>query len=171
MPETKTEILKKLSSILSVVLVTLNFLSCDKKREYDEYKTIPNSTWHKENEVAFTFSITDTVQRKNVFINLRNNKSYPFSNLFVITEMKFPDGNKVIDTLEYDMADVTGKFLGTGFTDIKENKLFYKEHILFPTSGDYSFKIRQAMRKNGDVNGVETLDGITDVGLRIEKIQ
>nr|BFF39475.1 hypothetical protein BACY1_12800 [Tenacibaculum mesophilum] len=85
--------------------------------------------------------------------------------------MNFPDGQIIIDTLEYDMADVTGKFLGQGFTDIKENKLFYKENITFPRKGEYTFKVRQAMRKNGKLEGIEELEGITHVGFRIEKIK
>lgn len=166
------EILKKtINLVFFVVAISLFFSSCDEKREFDEYKTIQGNSWDKNQEVNFYFSITDTIQRKNVFINLRNNKDYPFSNLFVITEMNFPDGNRVIDTLEYDMTDVTGKFLGSGATDIKENKLFYKENIVFPSSGNYSFKIKQAMRKNNEIEGIQTLKGITDVGLRIEKIK
>lgn len=83
--------------------------------------------------------------------------------------MNFPDGKKVIDTLEYDMTDKTGKFLGKGFSEIKENKLFYKENIIFPTTGSYKVTINQSMRKSGTVSGIKSLDGITDVGFRIEK--
>lgn len=136
---------------------------------FDEYLSISDQKWGKNNELKFAFSIEDTVQQHNLFINLRNNKEYGFSNLFVITEMDFPDGNKMVDTLEYDMADATGKFLGKGFSDIKENKLFYKENIVFPSKGTYTFKIRQSMRKNGEIHGIEELDGVTDVGFRIEK--
>jgi len=45
-----------------------------------------------------------------------------------------------------------------------------KENIIFPISGQYTFSIWQAMRKNGEVNGVSQLQGISDVGLRIEKV-
>ena len=67
------------------------------------------------------------------------------------------------------MADKTGRFLGNGFSEIKENKLYYKENITFPTRGEYTVSITQAMRKNGDINGIQSLNGITDVGFRIEK--
>ncbi len=33
-----------------------------------------------------------------------------------------------------------------------------------------AFSIRQAMRENGKVDGVIDLEGITDVGIRIERI-
>ncbi|MGQ3677729.1 gliding motility lipoprotein GldH [Tenacibaculum discolor] len=152
-------------------LVAMLLASCDSNSEFDNYITLPKSAWNKKNIIQFTFPINDSIGKKNLFINLRNNKDYAYSNLFLITQMDFPDGQIIIDTLEYDMADVTGKFLGEGFTDIKENKLFYKENITFPRKGEYTFKVRQAMRKNGEVEGIEELEGITHVGFRIEKIK
>ena len=145
------------------------FFSCDEKREYDSYVSFPNNAWNKENKVAFEFLVEDTISKKNVFINIRNNNDYEYSNLFLITNLKFPNGQEIVDTLQYEMADKTGKFLGTGFTEIKENKLFYKENKIFPTSGTYKFEISQAMRKSGAVEGIEELNGITEVGFRIEK--
>lgn len=152
-------------------LVAMLLASCDSNSEFDNYITLPKSAWNKKNTIQFTFPINDSIGKKNLFINLRNNKDYAYSNLFLITQMDFPDGQIIIDTLEYDMADVTGKFLGQGFTDIKENKLFYKENITFPRKGEYTFKVRQAMRKNGEIEGIEELEGITHVGFRIEKIK
>lgn len=150
-------------------LIILCFTSCDNKRVFDEYKTILEHTWNVKNPVSFQFDVKDTLVQRNLFINLRNNNEYSFSNLFLITKMKFPDGQQIIDTLEYDMADKTGKFLGEGFTEIKENKLFYKENITFPTAGKYTIEIAQSMRKNGKVEGMKKLNGITEVGFRIEK--
>lgn len=82
--------------------------------------------------------------------------------------MTFPHGKTIKDTLEYKMADPSGKLLGTGLTDIKENKLWYKEQVVFKEKGAYLVKIQHAMRENGKVKGVVALEGITDVGFRIE---
>ncbi len=157
-------------NIFSLLMVMV-FISCDTNRVFDVYQPIEKQQWNKENTLRFPFEIKDSIHQHNLFISLRNNKEYAYSNLFLITAMQFPDGNTVIDTLEYDMADSAGKFLGKGFTDIKDNKLFYKENILFPTKGSYTFEVRQAMRKNGEATGIETLKGVTHVGFRIEKIK
>ncbi len=69
------------------------------------------------------------------------------------------------------MADALGMFLGNGFSELKENKLFYKERKVFPVSGNYSLTIRHAMRKNGELKAIERLDGVRDVGFSIEKIK
>ncbi len=83
--------------------------------------------------------------------------------------MHFPHGKTITDTLEYKMADPSGKLLGTGMSDMKENKLWYKENVVFKEKGEYIVNIQQAMRENGKVNGVVELEGITDVGFRVER--
>jgi len=155
----------------SILILILLLASCDSNRVFDEYTSMPDGFWDTKNAVSFNFSVTDTITKQNLFLNIRNNNSYPFSNLFLITELKFPDGEKIIDTLEYDMADKTGKFLGDGFSEIKESKLFYKENITFPKQGDYFVTISHAMRKSNEVNGITALAGVTDLGFRIEKIE
>jgi len=164
--------IRKIKSRYILPLLLLTVLgSCDTNRVFDEYTAIPDGVWSKENTPNFSFAIQDTIDKHHLFINIRNNHNYEFSNLFLITKLSFPDGHKIIDTLEYDMADPTGRFLGTGFTDIKESKLFYKEKITFPIRGEYAINISQAMRKSNDIEGIENLTGITDVGFRIEKIE
>lgn len=159
------------NKILFFLMLFFLSISCDKKIEFNQYKTIENSSWKANEKIDFQFQVLDTISPKNLFINIRNNKEYEFSNLYLITELTFPNQTKVVDTLQYDMTDASGRFLGDGFSDIKDNKLFYKEHKIFPISGTYLFNIRQAMRKNGEVNPIEYLNGIQDVGLSIEKIE
>jgi gliding motility-associated lipoprotein GldH len=152
-----------------LVILGLVISSCDSNRIFDEYKTVP-SQWHKDSIVEFDVKPPDSTNAYNLFVNLRNTSEYKYSNLFLIVEMNFPNGKKVKDTLEYQMAKPSGEFLGTGFSDVKENKLWYKESVIFNESGNYLVSIQHAMRANGQVDGVENLEGITDVGFRIEKI-
>ncbi|RCS26204.1 gliding motility lipoprotein GldH [Polaribacter sp. WD7] len=145
--------------------------SCDDKIDFNQYKPINAKGWKANENVFFEFEVTDTISQKNLFINIRNNSDYEFSNLYLITALNFPDATVVIDTLQYQMADETGQYLGTGITEIKDNKLFYKEKKTFSVAGKYKFSVRHAMRKNGAINPIEFLKGIQDVGLSIEKIE
>jgi gliding motility-associated lipoprotein GldH len=154
----------KNSGILLLAAVLL--FSCDKKRVFDEYKSV-GSAWHKDSIVTFDLPVLDSTKRYNLFVNLRDNNNYPFKNLFLIVSLEMPNGFTKIDTLEYDMADAEGNLLGNGFTDIKESKLFYKENVKF--RGKYKVNIKQALRQSGKIPGVQELEGITDVGFRIEK--
>ena len=145
-------------------------ISCGDHSEFNQYKTLENSSWKFEERIIFNFEVKDTIVPKNLFIHIRNNKAYEFSNLYLITALKLSNNMVVIDTLQYEMTTASGKFLGEGFSEVKENKLFYKERKVFPRSGAHSLEIRHAMRRNGTVNGVEFLKGIQDVGFSIEKI-
>ncbi|MCK5815677.1 MAG: gliding motility lipoprotein GldH [Flavobacteriaceae bacterium] len=153
---------------LLLLLVIIGFVSCDSNRILDEYVDFDNNVWLESNIVDFDIEITDTISRNNLFLNLRNNKDYEFSNLFLITQIHFPDGFRIVDTLEYEMADKAGRFLGVGFSDIKENKLFFKENVRFNQVGNYKISVAQAMRKNGNIKGLDSLKGVTDLGVRIE---
>jgi len=162
---------KKTNIILVTVLLLVLVLSCDSKAVFDEYKAVSNA-WNIGNELTYTFEAPDTTNNYNLFVNLRNNKDYEFNNLYVITSLEYPNGKTYIDTLEYRMAAPDGSLLGTGFSDIKENKLWYKGHkdvFKFSEVGSYTFKVQQAMRKYGAVEGLQDLQGVTEVGFRVEK--
>jgi gliding motility-associated lipoprotein GldH len=155
------------NSILAAGLLFL-VCSCDKKRAFDEYKEL-DGTWNKDSIFSFNYDSKDTVGLYNLFVTMRNNNSYPYSNIFLIVQMEQP-GTKLIkaDTLEYMVANPDGSLMGGGFSDVKESKLWYKEKLRFPKAGNYKFTISQAVRKAGKVPGVQELDGVTEVGLRIE---
>ncbi len=154
-----------------VILSFLLILSCNDNVDFNQYKSIENKGWKANKKVLFEFNVKDTISLKNLYINIRNNSSYEYSNLYLITELIFPNGTIIIDTLQYEMADETGKFLGEGFTEIKENKLSYKEKKAFPVSGKYTFNVRHAMRKNGEINPINFLKGIQDIGFSIENLK
>ena len=157
-----------LKSSLLFFLVAILLVSCDKKRVFDEYKSVGKS-WNKDSIVSFELPKIDTTKQYNAFLNIRDNDNYPFNNLFVIVSLEQPDGVTKVDTLEYQMADPEGNLLGNGFTDIKESKLIYKKRMGFK-SGVYKVHIRQAARQTGKVSGVQQLEGITEVGFRLEKL-
>ena len=150
-----------------ICLCFLFLMSCDKNRVYDQYQNLPGE-WHKDSVVTFKVTAPDTIRNYNLFINLRNNSDYKYSNLFLVTRLNFPNGKVIADTLEYEMTKPSGEWLGTGFGELKENKLWYKENIRFTEAGEYEFNVQQAMRKNGETEGLESLDGVTEVGFRIE---
>lgn len=155
--------LRKLIFILGIII----FISCDSGNVFAEYKNIGNG-WEKNEKVEFLFQVPDSVNAYNIFLNLRNDERYPFSNLFLIVNMSLPNNETVSDTLEYRMAEPDGKWLGEGFS-LKENKLWYKEGVTFPSKGECKLTVEHAMRKNSSVEGIEVLNGITDVGIEIEK--
>lgn len=156
------------SSFLFILIIGV-LISCDKKRVFDDYKSV-GSAWNKKTVVSFDLPKLDTLKKYNLFVNLRANDNYQFNNLFLIVSLEAPNGLMKVDTLEYQMADVDGTLLGDGFSDLKESKLFYKENIQFKASENNKVHIKQVVRQTGKVVGVDNLEGITEVGFRIESL-
>lgn len=162
--------LNKMRITVGKILLFLILVSCNSNAVYNKFTSIENENWDPKNSINFSFDNTDTISPKNVFINIRSTENYPFSSLFLIAKIELPNGLKVTDTLEYEMATPKGEWLGEGFFSIKENKLFLKEKIIFKEKGTYNFEIKNATRSIDDIKGEKPLLGIASVGLSIEKV-
>lgn len=145
----------------AILLITI-LVSCDSKRVYEEYKTIDPAGWNKDSLARFDVPITDTVQGNNIYINIRNKGNYPYSNIWLFMEVTDPTGKLLTDTVEYTLADKTGKWRGSGIGDLFDNQFVYRQHVTFEHPGVYHFSIQQGMR-------AKNLKGIHDIGLRVEK--
>jgi len=156
-----------LKNSLGLLIIALLLFSCDKKRVFDQYKSV-GGNWNKDSIVSFDLPKLEPQKYYNLFVNVRDNNDYPFNNLFLIVSLEAPNRQIEVDTLEYQMTNADGSLLGEGFSDVKENKLFFKENIRFKQKGTYKIHIKHAVRETGKIQGVPSLSGITDVGFRIE---
>ena len=160
----------KIKNSILFILIVLLAISCDKKRVFDEYKSV-GKTWHKDSIVTFELPKLDPKKNFNLYVNVRDNDDYPFNNLFLIVSLEQPNRKVKVDTLEYQMTNPDGTLLGDGFSDIKESKLFYRDNVNFTQKGIYKVYIQQATRQTGKIEGITALPGITDVGFRIESTE
>jgi hypothetical protein len=74
------------------------------------------------------------------------------------------------DTLNFKIADKSGKFLGKKRVNIIENSLIHKEKIELEKNKKYSVSVEHAMRIINKLSGLKRLDGVVDVGYKIENI-
>jgi gliding motility-associated lipoprotein GldH len=156
---------------VKLIVLAMVFASCQENMSFDQFQSIDKNRWHKDSIIEFPFTSSDSLSKNNIYITIRNNKIYEFSNLFLIARIEFPNNYQIVDTLEYEMTTLEGRFLGTGISDVLENKLEYKTNFTFPIKGEYHIKVQHAMRKNQNIEGMDFLEGIADVGLQIEKIK
>jgi len=137
--------------------------ACDRKMVFDQYKAIQKAEWQKDSVLTFDVKITDPEQNNDLFVNVRNDIDYKFSNLWLFIGITQPgDSIAATDTLEITLADPSGKWLGEGFGGIKTTQNLFRSNVYFPKPGIYKISIQQGMR--GFV-----LEGITDIGVRVEK--
>ena len=157
--------------ILIFVFATLLF-SCQQNKQFSSYTSISNG-WNIKQSVAYKFVAPDTINPYNLYINLRTTNDYSFNNLFLVVELNHPYGKVTKDTLEYKMANLSGELLGSGFSSVKEHKLWlkgYETPFVFDEQGTYKIQIQHAMRQRGEPNGIANLEGIIDVGFSIEPL-
>ncbi|HAV53391.1 gliding motility lipoprotein GldH [Aequorivita aquimaris] len=157
-----------MNRLMALFLTVVMLVSCESNTVFSESQAM-DGHWGADEVVQFKLPQLDSLKKYNLFLNIRNTNEYRYNNLFLIVNMTFPHGKTVTDTLEYRMAQPDGSWMGQGIGNIKENKLWYKENVQFFEDGIYTVDIAQAMRNNGDVEGVTKLEGITDVGFSIEE--
>ncbi len=147
----------------SVFIIILIISSCSKNYFYQSEVEIPGGVWSSEKIAIFEPVISDTSQSYNVILSVSNTDDYRYSNIWFFLKTVSPEGNSQKDTLQYLMAEDSGKWLGNKNGDNFDQKFYFKNFIRFPKSGKYTFEIQQGMR---DLD----LKGINKVGIILEKI-
>jgi gliding motility-associated lipoprotein GldH len=94
-------------------------------------------------------------------VNVRHTKEYSKRNLYLFLTINGPNETEARDTIDIAIADAKGRWLGSGFGDIKFVRKRIRENVRFAFPGTYEFVFEQGMR-------VEEVP-VTDVGLRIEE--
>jgi len=158
---------KKHKNSLMIVLL-LGLGACSNGSGYSAYQSISNEGMAS---TPYIFDLSDySFEEKpyNFYIRLRNDNSYAFTNIFLICTLKAGNEFVIQDTLEYAMAAPDGSWLGKGFTEVKESKLWWKEGVEIPSEKPLVIELSQAMRNNGEPLGVKSLKGIVSVGVSIE---
>lgn len=137
------------------IIFLIFFSSCDSYFYSENYSY--DSNWNVKKSAKFSVYVDDIESNYSIFFIIRNNKSYPYSNLFLCI-----DYNNKKDTIQYDLADKkSGRWLGSGLF-IKEIEALYKENFKFKEKGIYTFFVSHGM-------GVNKLEGIESIGMKIVK--
>jgi gliding motility-associated lipoprotein GldH len=155
--------MRKKYNILVLILL-LVITGCKFNSVFEKSFDIQKSEWHKNQIVQFDIPVTDTISGHNIYIIVRNTNDYSYSNLFLFVSTQSPNGPVIKDTLETTLADEKGKWLGRGLGGVLSNDIPFKKNVRFPVAGIYKIAIVQAMRD-------DVLKGITDVGIKVEKVK
>lgn len=145
------------------MVLTAFLISCDDRKVFDDYHTLPDAEWAADSVQTYTFNVIRKTQNHNIWFNVRNDRSYPYSNIWLFVTIEPPKGEAVTDTIQLILAEPSGKWLGKGFSGVYNNRLIYRRNVYFPEPGQYSVKLKHGMRQ-------AVISGITDIGIRVEKV-
>lgn len=150
----------KINKLLPFLVVLMLFVQCDSPHFYQNQVSIKNS-WNINTPVNFEFNIQDSTSNYDFFLLSRNNNEYPYSNLYLFTELTNPKEEVFRDTLQYYLAFQDGEWVGTG-SSLKELYLLYRENISLKDTGTYKLSVWHGMRE-------DQLIGIEDLSLIVDK--
>ena len=148
-------------TIFFILSTMVLFSACDDKRVFEDYQTIKDDNWYINQKPTFYLDVKDTVSEHSIYFNVRHTGQYKYSNLFVLFTIQGPKAKPETQRLEFKLAELDGKWLGSGLGDMYSNQIKIMENVKFPRKGVYSFSIEQNMRDN-------PLAGIEDLGIKIE---
>ena len=146
------------------LLLLILFTACNNNEVFHDSKLLPEEGWYKENVMQFDYLANDTSSVFNIIVDIRNNHEYPYQNFWIFVQSTSPDSIVYKDTLECVLADNYGRWIGKASGSLFHLPVLFMREIKFPQTGHYQFDIAQGMRN-------DTLIGIHEVGLRIEKVE
>lgn len=155
--------MKVVGILTSICAVMFTLSSCDYARVFDENKSIENNQWYYKSRLPFDVRIKDTTKLYNVYVNLRVDADYKYSNIFMWVHTTNPDKKSDQRRIEIRLADESGKWLGSGLGDIYDYQFPAFKKVKFPQQGFYRFELEQNMRD-------DTLSHVKAAGIRVEEV-
>ena len=155
--------MKKLSYKLFLLLL---FFGCSSENIFLSFKDTPNG-WQHKNPIKFDFHAPN--EAVNISLLLRVDKSFPFSNIFVV--YKITSNEKIIsDTIDlYLNNEEKNIFSNTSLSLINHNFSIAKNITLNDSNVKVEFK--HATRFVNNKKAEEKLAGILSVGLLVENFE
>ncbi len=155
---TKSKITKWSIAALIVLLSS----SCSRDTIYHTFHTLPLKGWERDSILNFEFEIDSVSTQCGIDIDLNYNGEYPYSNLYLFVSISDTLKELFADTINIQLADKYGKWLGDGWGTTYQQRVEYKRDYNFKQEGLYYITIKQGMRDN-------PIRSIERVGLRINR--
>lgn len=147
------------------VFLLISALFACNNPSYLEFKNFKNG-WDKSKKLEFNI-INDNINTpKDISFILRHNQDYPFSNIFLISELSFENKEIIIDTFEFQLANPKGDWLGKKKISVVEHMLPFKSNFILKDTN--KLRIRTSMRLNDSSEEIENLPGIVNFGILID---
>jgi len=138
--------------------------SCTTVDLFEKTVDIPGHAWQSSFRPSFDFTIKDTSSLYQLFLILRHNEKYNYSNIYINLYVK-PPGQDSSIKIQRDLVLATNEkgWQATAMDDIYEHRIPLGDPQTLK-AGNYQFTLEQIMREN-------PLQNVLDAGIRVEKKQ
>ena len=145
------------------VFLSLLLLVCCNTNTESSYSVFEEDSWHTDSIITLSHSVVDTITKQNLYLKIRHTTDFEYQNIFL-----FVDVQDKRDTIEVTLSEKNGKWLGSGFGDIKEVECCFAKEIIFNSKKTSNVTVEQAMRY-GDQPVITNLKGIIALAINIKK--
>ena len=145
------------------VFLSLLLLVCCNTNTESSYSVFEEDSWHADSIITLNHIVVDTITKQNLYLKIRHTTDFEYQNIFL-----FVDFQEKRDTIEVTLSEKNGKWLGSGFGDIKEVEYCFAKEIIFNSKKTSNVTVEQAMRY-GDQPVITNLKGIIALGINIKK--
>ena len=145
------------------VFLSLLLLVCCNTNTESSYSVFEEDSWHADSIITLSHSVVDTITKQNLYLKIRHTTDFEYQNIFL-----FVDFQEKRDTIEVTLSEKNGKWLGSGFGDIKEVEYCFAKETIFNSKKTSKVTVEQAMRY-GEQPVIIHLKGIIALGINIKK--
>ena len=145
------------------VFLSLLLLVCCNTNTESSYSVFEEDSWHADSIITLNHSVVDTITKQNLYLKIRHTTDFEYQNIFL-----FVDFQEKRDTIEVILSEKNGKWLGSGFGDIKEVEYCFAKETIFNSKKTSKVTVEQAMRY-GEQPVITNLKGIIALGINIKK--
>ena len=151
--------LKVILTATALLLLT----ACESGMVFDRYGHVSERGWSKQDAVELSIPPLREGGVYEVRIGVRSTDDYPYRNISIIVQRQtFPSKAIHCDTVECKLTDDNGIRTGSGFINYQNAYDVALDHY---NAGDsIHFVMKQNMRN-------EQIEGITDVGVSLRKVE
>ena len=139
------------------IIAGLSLSACSDTIVYSRFSSMKSGEWHKDSAVSFDYQIENTKVPSTMILYVRHTERYPYQNMWL-----FVDNAGKTDTIEFDLADDRGRWLGDQHHGFIEMPVLLEDAKQFADTGVYHLSVRQGMRE-------EVLQGISDIGFEVSR--
>lgn len=151
-----------LFSHMVFLMAVVALSACGRNSLYEKNADLDKRIWIADSTVSFTFEVTDPSPAYDVYLNVRNTLSYPYQNLYILSDLKDADGQSLTQQLNnIQLFDArSGKPFGKGLGDIFSHEYKAMSGYQFPDTGQYTLVLQQYMRR-------DTIPELLSVGIGV----
>lgn len=152
----------KFGGLIFICVFIYLFSACNSDFFYQKKIKIADGAWAYSDTLDFNFSIKDTLEIYNLYLDIEYADTFPTQNIYMRLYTQFPDGKRLNKIKSFDLFDMQGRPLGQVSGRKCHLHALLQENAFFNSPGEYKITLEQNTRS-------ETIYGIFSIGLAIEQ--